>query len=115
MQGPPLPMPAPSISTRARAHLRSLAHALRPVVQVGAEGLTEAITKATDVALTEHELVKVKLGPGFVGDRKQAARELADAAQADLTQVIGRVIVLYRPRPADHPKNKERPRISLPS
>ncbi|MEX1365846.1 MAG: ribosome assembly RNA-binding protein YhbY [Nannocystaceae bacterium] len=108
-------MPAPVISSRARSHLRSLAHGLRPIVQLGSDGLTEGVTRATDVALTEHELIKVKLGQGFSGERNEVARELAEAAQADLTQVIGRVIVLYRPRPANHPRNKERPKISLPS
>lgn len=104
-----------TITTRARAHLRSLAHSLRPVVQVGSDGLTEGITRATDIALTEHELIKVKLGQGFIGDRKEAARELAAATEADLTQVIGRVVVLYRPRPAGHAKNREKPPIVLPS
>jgi RNA-binding protein len=107
-------MAAPSISTRARAHLRSLAHALRPVVQLGADGLTEPVVLATVEALAEHELVKVKLGPGFVGERREAARELAAATEADLTQVIGRVIVLYRPRPANDPRNKVKPPIALP-
>jgi RNA-binding protein len=108
-------MAAPTISTRARAHLRSLAHGLRPLVQIGHDGLTEAVTHATVEALLEHELVKVRLGQGFEGERKAAARALAEAAEADLTQVIGRVIVLYRPRPKNDPRNKEKPPISLPS
>lgn len=108
-------MAAPSISSRARAHLRSLAHGLRPVVQVGADGLTEPVIRATVEALAEHELIKVKLGQGFVGERRQAARELAEAAEADLTQVIGRVVVLYRPRPENDPRNAEKPRILMPS
>lgn len=108
-------MAAPSISTRARAHLRSLAHGLRPLVQIGHDGLTEAVTLATVEALREHELIKVRLGPGFEGDRKEAARALAEAAEADLTQVIGRVVVLYRPRAKDDHRNKEKPRITLPS
>jgi RNA-binding protein len=107
-------MAVPSISTRARAHLRSLAHGLRPVVQIGHDGLTAAVIQATAEALCEHELVKVRLGQGFEGERKQAARALAEAAEADLTQVIGRVIVLYRPRPNDDPRNKDKPRIALP-
>jgi len=107
-------MPVPTVSTRARSHLRSLAHGLRPVVQVGAEGMSESVVKATDIALSEHELVKVKLGQGFVGDRKQAGRELAVATQADLTQVIGRVVVLYRPRPRNDARNRLKPPIVLP-
>lgn len=108
-------MAAPSISNRARAHLRSLAHGLRPVVQIGHEGLTEAITRATAEALLEHELIKVKIGQGFAGERKEVARALAEAAEADLTQVIGRVIVLYRPRAKGDARNKEKPPISLPA
>lgn len=107
-------MPAPTISTRARAHLRSLAHGLRPVVNVGGDGLTEGIVQATVEALAEHELIKVKVQQGFEGDRREAARELAEAAQADLTQVIGRVIVLYRPRAKNDPRNRDKPPIALP-
>lgn len=108
----PLAMAAPTISSRQRAHLRSLAHPLRPVVQIGGSGLTDGIVEATDVALAEHELIKVKIGQGFDGDRREAARELAERTRADLTQVIGRVVVLYRPRP---PRGGDpRPRIVLP-
>jgi RNA-binding protein len=91
-----------------------LAHGLRPVVWIGSDGVTEGVVRATVDALVEHELVKVKLGHGFEGERRQAARDLAAAAEADLTQVIGRVIVLYRPRATDDPRNRDEPPISLP-
>lgn len=108
-------MAAPTINSRARSYLRSLAHGLRPVVQVGHDGITEALTKATQVALHEHELIKVKIGQGFAGDRKEAARALADATESDLTQVIGRVVVLYRPRSEKSAKNRDKPPIVLPT
>ena len=105
-------MPSPSITSRQRAHLRSLAHALEPVVQIGTSGVTDAVCEATDAALTEHELVKVKIGQSYEGDRRDAAQSLAQRVQADLTQVIGRVVVLYRPRvPKD---GDRRPKIVLP-
>lgn len=105
------PVTAPKVSSRARAHLRSLAHHLAPVVRVGAEGITSALVEATSAALEEHELIKVRIGQGFAGDRREAARQLAAATRADLTQIIGRVVVLYRPRARDLPN---RPRIVLP-
>lgn len=105
-------MPGPAITSRQRAHLRSLAHPLKPVVQVGGAGLTDGIVEATDAALDEHELIKVKFGQGFEGERREAARELADRTGADLTQVIGRVAVLFRGRPAR--EGDRRPRIALP-
>lgn len=98
------------LSARTRAQLKSLAHGLAPVVQVGADGLTEAVERAASIALERHELVKVKLGQGFTGEREEAGRALAEKTGAALVQVIGRVVVLYRRRCKDDPK---RPRIEL--
>lgn len=104
---------APVISSKARSHLRSLAHPLEPVVQIGGDGLTDSVCEAVSIALGDHELIKVKLGKAFTGDRKGSARELAQRVGADLTQVIGRVVVLYRPRLDEG--TEKRPRIELPA
>jgi RNA-binding protein len=89
-----------------------MAHPLKPVVQVGVEGLTEAVGSAVDTALYTHELVKVRLGQSYAGDRREAAEAIAAAATAQLVQLIGRVIVLYRRRSKDLP---DRPRLQLPA
>ncbi len=95
---------APTLLTLSRrAELRSQAHHLEPVVQVGAQGLTPALFAALDEALDLHGLIKLRLGPGFVEDRHQAAQTLSSTSGAALVQLIGRVVVLYRepvPRPA---------------
>lgn len=105
-------MSGQTLSPRTRSHLRALAHDLAPVVQVGADGLTDALVAAIDTALEHHELVKIKLGQSFVGERKGTGDELAEATKSALVQVIGRVVVLYRRRRKDDPK---RPRIELPA
>lgn len=107
---PPTP---PVVSSKARSHLRSLAHRLEATVHVGGEGLSEAVVQAVATALRDHELIKVRLGKSFEGDRKTSAEALAVAVAADLTQVIGRIVVLYRPRAAK--AGDKRPRIQLPS
>jgi RNA-binding protein len=89
-------------------HLRALAHGLDPVVQLGKEGVTEALAAATARALRDHELIKVKILSEAPVDRHEAAEELAAATDSDVAQVIGRIVVLYRP----HPDN---PRIELPN
>ena len=99
------------LSARARAHLKSLAHGLAPLVQVGGDGLTPAVARAASIALEDHELIKVKLGQAFEGEREAAALDLAGQTSAQVVQVIGRVVVLYRRRSKDDPK---RPRIVLP-
>jgi len=93
------------LSGRDRRYLRSLAHELRPVVQVGEAGLTPPVVQALEQALLDHELVKVRLREPE--DKKALARALAEAAGADLAGLVGHTAILYRRHP-------ERPRIALP-
>jgi RNA-binding protein len=99
-----------TLTGKQKRHLRGLGHALHAVVQVGREGLSAAVVAATDAALAEHELVKIKLGPGAELERDAASSELAAATDAEVAQVLGKTILLYRPRPPED----ERPRIKLP-
>lgn len=90
-----------SLTPRERSHLKARAHALEPRVQVGHSGVTAALAAEVDRALTAHELIKVKI----LGDDRDARREIADdiakRADAALVQSVGKVIVLWRPRPED--------------
>ncbi|MBM64630.1 MAG: ribosome assembly RNA-binding protein YhbY [Myxococcales bacterium] len=96
-----------SLLPKQRRYLRGLAHGLSPSVQVGANGLTDAVCQATDVALEAHELIKVKVGKETGIDRKEAIGTLAQRTASEAVAVIGRVWILYRPRGED-------PRIQLP-
>ena len=90
-----------SLTPRERASLKGRAHALEPIVHVGNAGLTEAVVKETDRALAAHELIKVKIG----GADRHARATLVDAlcAQTDAAAVqsVGKVAVLWRPRPLE--------------
>ncbi len=97
------------LTSAQRRHLRGLAHALDPVVQVGASGLTEGVVRSVDEALAARELVKVKLDADR-DERGALAIELAGALGAVVAQQIGRVVVLYRP----HKEPKKR-KIELPA
>jgi len=91
-----------------RRYLRGLAHNLNPVVIIGKGGLSDAVVRQVDGALTDHELIKVRLGGECPVDRDEAGETLAMRTQAELAGHIGRVLILYRPHP-------EKPRIVLPS
>jgi RNA-binding protein len=95
-----------ALTGKQRAHLRGLAHALDPVVQIGAGGLSEAVVRKVDVELEHHELIKVRIGEAPEGAAEVAPR-LAEATGAEVAQVIGKTIVLYRRRKKD-------PEIRLP-
>jgi RNA-binding protein len=92
---------APDLDSTQRRHLRSLAHSLKPIVFVGEAGISPAVVKALDEALGTHELVKVRLRSP--GDKKAAARELAQVSASALCGVVGHTVVLYRSHP-DGPK-----------
>lgn len=87
------------LTGKQRHHLRALAHHLDPVVQVGHEGVTGAVVAQVDAALAAHELIKVRLAADGPETRDEAAQALADGARAEVAQIIGRVVVLFRRRP----------------
>ncbi|MEM1205222.1 MAG: ribosome assembly RNA-binding protein YhbY [Acidobacteriota bacterium] len=79
-----------------RKFLRGQAHALKPVVHIGKQGLSESVLASLDQALEEHELIKVK----FV-DWKDEKAELTTTIETELSCAcagkIGHVVVLFRP------------------
>ena len=80
---------------------------MKPIVQVGKGGIDEGLLGALEQALTDHELVKVKVGESAGLDRHEAAENLATATKSHVAQVLGNIVLLYRPDPED-------PQIKLP-
>jgi RNA-binding protein len=86
-----------TLTGKQNRYLRSLGHHLKPVVMIGKEEVNDAIIVATEEALDLHELIKVKLQEGCLGNRKDVAAELAIKTGANVAQVLGKNILLYRP------------------
>jgi RNA-binding protein len=97
-----------SLSGKQRRYLRSLGHALNPVVHIGRGGLTEQLIAAIAEALASHELIKIKLGSSSDLERRDAADQAASATGSEVAQVLGNTVLLYR----RHPEN---PVIALPA
>lgn len=97
----------PELDGRQRRHLRALAHHQKAIVQIGGQGLTPGVVQAVDAALTQHELVKVRVASDVSSELDALGPELAEKTGSALAQTIGRTLLLYRP----HPK---KPRIVLP-
>lgn len=96
------------LTGKQRRHLRALAHSLRPIVQIGKDGIDDGVIAAIDRALTDHELVKVNVGQAEGLEREAAAREIAAQTSSEVAQILGNNLLLYRPR-------KDKPTIALPS
>lgn len=97
------------LTSKQRAHLRSLAHPLKAIVMVGKEGITDATVQSLEEAFRTRELLKVKVQEAAPLDVREAADTLVGRLENTVSvQTIGRVAVLYRPHP-------ETPEIRLPS
>ena len=88
-------------------YLRSLAHDLSAIILLGAKGATPAVVKELNQALSQHELVKVKLSGGDSEQRQAQIDVLTAGTEAETIHQIGHVVVLFR-------RNADEPKIALP-
>jgi RNA-binding protein len=90
----------PTLSSRERAQLKARAHALEPVVRIGHAGVTAELVAEADRALNAHELIKVSIAADR--DERVALGDLL-AGRLDAAPVhrVGKVLILWRPRPED--------------
>lgn len=99
--------PTRPLSNKVARHLKALGHHLDVVLQIGKDGITDAVVKATKEQLHAHELIKVRISADAPIDRKDAGAELAEKAGASLAQTLGRTVLLYKRHP-------HKPKIVLP-
>lgn len=96
-----------SLTSKQRAHLRSLAHPLKPILQVGSDGISEAFLDSLDEAFNTRELLKIKVLDTSDLELKEAVAAVQEGRPAvQVVQTIGRTAALYRRHP-------EKPKIEL--
>tara|TARA_B100001245_G_C22757257_1_gene366542 strand:+ start:127 stop:420 length:294 start_codon:yes stop_codon:yes gene_type:complete len=93
---------------KQKRYLRALAHPLKPVVNLGKQGLSQETRREIEVQLLDHELIKLKVLDSCPFTKKECADELSRAKSLEVVQVIGKTLVLYCPHP-------DEPEIELPS
>jgi len=99
--------PISELSKSQARYLRGIAHKLRPVMQLGAAGITPEFREELERALERHELVKLRVPISDRDSRNDAVRRLQGLTGAAIVQQVGKVATLYRPRAED-------PSIRLP-
>ena len=96
------------ITTKQRAYLRSLANGIPSILQIGKEGVTEALIRNVDEALDAREIVKVSVLETSPVSSKEAIEEVMNGIKGcEAVQVIGRKFVVYK-------RNLKEPKIILP-
>jgi len=96
-----------TLNSTQRKTLRGMAHGFKPLVFVGQKGLTPQLVQATDDALLDHELIKIK----FIDckeEKKEIIAELAEKVSGHLAGMVGNVAVMFR----EHPEEEKR-KISI--
>ena len=89
------------LSSRERTQLKARAHHLKPIVQMGHAGLTDAFIVEVDRALAHHELIKVRISGDDREARDAAAHEVCTRTGAASVQRLGNLVVLWRPKPEE--------------
>jgi len=96
-----------TLSGKQKNYLRGIAHNLNAVVTIGGKGLTDAVMNEIELALNQHELMKIKLPSNSKQEKAALLATISGKTHCELVQLIGRIGVVYRP-------NVE-PKITLPS
>jgi RNA-binding protein len=84
------------LTGKQKRFLRGIGHGLSPVVMVGKGEVSDALLRETTEALEAHELIKVKILESCPLDRNDVAQILAVGCEAEVAQILGRTILLYR-------------------
>ncbi len=101
------------MTSKERAAWRAKANTLEPIIQIGKEGITDNLITQIDDTLDVRELIKIRVHLETAPQApKEFAPQLADALQAEVIQVIGGVIVLYRKADPDKIAEKKKKRGS---
>ena len=95
------------MTSKQRAYLKGLAMNLEPIFQIGKSSLTPEVTEAIGEAFNTKELIKITVLKNCMDDPNEIAHKLAERTHAQVVQVIGKKIVLYK-------ESKEHKKIELP-
>jgi len=85
-----------SLTPKQKSFLRGKAHHLDPVVMLGKEGVSEAVMRAADKALEDHELIKIKVPSTDQDEFHSTVEAVMQLTKAEVVQTIGHILVLYR-------------------
>lgn len=95
------------LTGKQKRYLRSLAHNIDPIFQIGKAGINDNMISQIDETLENRELIKIHILQNNFDDKNDLAQTLSQATNSEVVQVIGSMIIVYR----ESQENKE---ISLP-
>ncbi len=85
------------LTNNQKKYLRSLAHDLKPFVMIGQHRLSESVIAEIESTMLKHELIKIKLRVSDREEKQEVINKIIKLSKAELVQVIGGVLVIYKP------------------
>jgi RNA-binding protein len=96
------------LNNKQKKYLRSQAHHLNPIFQVGKGGVNDHLVRHIEEAIETRELIKITVLNNSGEDRNEVGTELAEKSGCELVQVIGKIVVLYK-------ESRDHKKIELPA
>lgn len=84
------------LTGKQKSYLKGLSHNMQPIIQIGKNGVNEMLVKTIEDALEARELIKISVLQNCLEEPKTMAIDIADVLEAEVVQVIGRTIILYK-------------------
>ena len=94
------------LNQNQKKQLKALAAKLDIKYQIGKKDVSDTVIDMLNKAITAHELIKIDVMKGYDGEMEPLAMDLSMRLKAEVVQIVGGVIVLYR-------RNKDKPQIKL--
>lgn len=91
------------ISGKQRSYLKSLAHDLKPIINIGKNSLTDEVIEAIDEALEKRELIKIKILNNNLDDNDEIVDEVIERLDCEFVSRLGNIFTIYR----ESKKNKK--------
>ncbi|MEC5422187.1 ribosome assembly RNA-binding protein YhbY [Virgibacillus sp. C22-A2] len=84
------------LTGKQKSFLRSEAHHLKPIFQVGKDGVNDNMLEQINEALEKRELIKISILQNCMDDKNTVADHLRRGTKGEIVQIIGNIIVLYK-------------------
>ncbi len=92
------------LTAQKKKQFRSIGHKLKPVVMVAGNGLSENVLAEIERALSDHELIKIKIALEEREDRRATIAEIQRVTKCEIVQTIGKIVLVYRQADKPNPK-----------
>ncbi len=96
------------ISPKQRAYLKKISHGVKPVIQVGKDGVSPALIEQISETIAKRELIKISFLDSMPEEKSEAKEKILERTRSEFVSLVGSKLTIYK-------KNEQKPRIEFPA